>query len=138
MLARNSAGNNLNKNKTDHTWVQQDEAGVKCRLLAPVDPAIIQRGPMAKREERGMPSQVYVLRKHREMHVSEAEPCTTSTNQHDGPVIGGSRFIKDERNRVYVVLIHISDSHIIYTAWLLYFRLFHAKKSLKHMILYLL
>lgn len=88
VLARNSAGNNLNKNKTDHTWVQQDEAGVKCRLLAPVDPAIIQRGPMAKREERGMPSQVYVLRKHREMHVSEAEPCTTSTNQHDGPVSG--------------------------------------------------
>lgn len=88
VLARNSAGNNLNKNKTDHTWVQQDEAGVKCRLLAPVDPAIIQRGPMAKRKERGMPSQVYVLRKHREMHVSEAEPCTTSTNQHDGPVSG--------------------------------------------------
>lgn len=43
---------------------------------------------MAKREERGMPSQVHVLREYREMHVSEAEPCTTGTNQYDGPVSG--------------------------------------------------
>lgn len=60
-------------------------------MLDPGDPAGYGDGAPIK-WENGLPPQVHVLREDGAVHVSEAEPGTTGTGQHDGPVSGHFRF----------------------------------------------